>query len=90
MSDPGTTYRTREEVSRVRQERDPVKRLQVQLQEAGWLTTDDAKRMEKEIREAVERQVELAKQDPEPSETMLWTDVYDRDPTSRRGCLDYE
>ncbi|RZC92494.1 hypothetical protein C5167_041838 [Papaver somniferum] len=39
MSDPGSTYRSRDEISGVRQERDPVERIR-KLVLAHYLTTD--------------------------------------------------
>jgi pyruvate dehydrogenase E1 component alpha subunit len=36
MSDPGVTYRTKEEISEVRQTRDPVEVAKNMIVEAGW------------------------------------------------------
>lgn len=41
MSDPGTSYRTREEVQEVRQKRDPVTSFKEKIIEAGFVTADE-------------------------------------------------
>jgi pyruvate dehydrogenase E1 component alpha subunit len=43
MSDPGTTYRTREEIQQTRDEKDPINNLQKRLLEAGYATEDELK-----------------------------------------------
>ena len=91
MSDPGTSYRTREEVQKVRQERDCIKQLQSQLQKLGWIDENKAKLLESEVRRVVEEQVAQAKADPFPSPQDLWTDIYaGNGPELKRGVLEYE
>ena len=43
MSDPGTTYRTREEVQRMRSTQDPIRGLQRYLEEWGVATDTELK-----------------------------------------------
>jgi pyruvate dehydrogenase E1 component alpha subunit len=43
MSDPGTSYRTREEVQDVRQTRDPITSFKEKIVTAGLVTTDELK-----------------------------------------------
>lgn len=43
MSDPGTTYRTREEVQRMRSTRDPIRGLQQYIEEWGLATEQELK-----------------------------------------------
>lgn len=43
MSDPGTTYRTREEVQRMRSTQDPIRGLQRYIEEWGIATDVDLK-----------------------------------------------
>lgn len=92
MSDPGTSYRTREEVQRVRQERDPIRNLQAILVELGWTDEDKVRAMEREIRSAVEVEVAGARSDPSPGPEELWSDIYTTEPAPgpHRGCIDYE
>ena len=50
MSDPGITYRSREEVSGVRQARDPVQRVKQWLLELGGVGQDRARRRVQPVR----------------------------------------
>lgn len=43
MSDPGTTYRTREEVQRMRSTQDPIRGLQRYIEEWGLASEQDLK-----------------------------------------------
>lgn len=76
MSDPGTTYRTREEVQDAREKRDPILQLQKRILDAGVATEEQLKTLEREIREQVEADAEKAKQDPEPEAGKLFMDIY--------------
>jgi TPP-dependent pyruvate/acetoin dehydrogenase alpha subunit len=61
MSDPGTTYRTREEVQRMRSTQDPIRGLQRYLEEWGIATEQDLKKLDKEAKAEVDKAVEEAK-----------------------------
>jgi pyruvate dehydrogenase E1 component alpha subunit len=74
MSDPAK-YRTREEVERVREERDPIERVRRRMIEAGMAREDDLKKIDGEIRAIVNAAAEFAQNDPEPDPSELWTDV---------------
>lgn len=43
MSDPGTTYRTREEIQRMRSTQDPIRGLMRYIEEWGLATEDELK-----------------------------------------------
>lgn len=43
MSDPGITYRSREEVQQVRQERDCIEKAKNRLLQHGWATEAELK-----------------------------------------------
>ena len=43
MSDPGTTYRTRDEVQRMRSTQDPIRGLQKYIEDWGLATEDELK-----------------------------------------------
>ena len=74
MSDPAK-YRTREEVSKVRQERDPIERLRAVMLEEG-ITDDEAlKKLDKEVKDIVSDAAEFAQDSPEPDPSELYTDV---------------
>jgi pyruvate dehydrogenase E1 component alpha subunit len=76
MSDPGSTYRTRDEITGVRQERDPVERLRKLVVAHDLLSAAEIKALEKEQRALVDRAVAAAKACPEPAPEALFTDVY--------------
>ncbi|KAG8758015.1 alpha subunit of pyruvate dehydrogenase [Ceratobasidium sp. 423] len=76
MSDPGTTYRTREEIQRMRSTQDPIKGLQKYLEDWGVASEEDLKTIDKEAKAEVDKAVEEAKASPEPDPKDLWTDIY--------------
>lgn len=43
MSDPGTSYRTRDEVQEVRQTRDPITQFKEKIIDAGLATAEELK-----------------------------------------------
>lgn len=76
MSDPGTTYRTRDEVQQMRSERDAIAGLKKYILE--WGVTDEAslKAIDKAAKEEVDVAVEEAKQSAFPDLKEFWTDIY--------------
>jgi pyruvate dehydrogenase E1 component alpha subunit len=74
MSDPAK-YRTREEVSKVRQERDPIERLRAVMLEEGAADDEALKKIDKEVKEIVSDAAEFAQDSPEPDPSELYTDV---------------
>lgn len=76
MSDPGTTYRTREEVQRMRSEQDAIAGLKKYLVEWDVSSESDLKALDKKAKEDVETAVEEAKKSPMPDYKEFWTDVY--------------
>jgi len=74
MSDPAK-YRTKEEVTKYRQERDPIEQVRARLLEAGVVTEDDLKKIETDIRAIVTEAADFATNDPEPDASELWTDI---------------
>lgn len=75
MSDPGITYRTREEVNDVRKNRDPVEIVRKIILQNSWATEKELKDQEKEIRAQIEADVEKIKNDPEPNEEDLYANI---------------
>jgi pyruvate dehydrogenase E1 component subunit alpha len=75
MSDPAK-YRTREEVQKVREERDPIEHVRAMLLTNKYATEDDLKAIDKEIKAIVNESAEFARNSPEPDPAELWTDIY--------------
>jgi pyruvate dehydrogenase E1 component alpha subunit len=75
MSDPAK-YRTREEVSKMREERDPIDSLRKLMQEQGVADEDAIKDVDKDVKSVVNDAAKFAQESPEPDESELWTDVY--------------
>ncbi|WP_424932036.1 pyruvate dehydrogenase (acetyl-transferring) E1 component subunit alpha [Amaricoccus macauensis] len=75
MSDPAK-YRTREEVQKMREERDPIDHVRDLLVSAGLASEDDLKAIDKEIKGVINESAKFAQESPEPAEAELWTDVY--------------
>ena len=75
MSDPAK-YRTREEVQKVRSEQDPIEQVRNRLLQKKWLSEDELKKIDAQVRDIVNEAAEFATNDPEPDPSELWTDVY--------------
>ena len=75
MSDPAK-YRTREEVQKMRDERDPIDAVRSMLLKGEHASEDDLKAIDKEIKKIVNDSAEFAKESPEPALEELWTDIY--------------
>ena len=75
MSDPAK-YRTREEVQKMREERDAIEHVRELLLTGGHATEDDLKAIDKEIKGIVNEAAEFSKESPEPDLSELYTDIY--------------
>ncbi|MBO9396833.1 pyruvate dehydrogenase (acetyl-transferring) E1 component subunit alpha [Shimia sp. R9_2] len=75
MSDPAK-YRTREEVQKMREERDPIENVRQMLLTGNHASEDDLKAIDKEIKAIVNASADFAKESPLPDEAELWTDIY--------------
>ncbi|HRO14025.1 MAG TPA: pyruvate dehydrogenase (acetyl-transferring) E1 component subunit alpha [Paracoccus sp. (in: a-proteobacteria)] len=75
MSDPAK-YRTREEVQKVRDERDPIEHVRTLLLTGKHASEDDLKAIDKEIKDIVNDSADFARESPEPPLEELWTDIY--------------
>jgi pyruvate dehydrogenase E1 component alpha subunit len=74
MSDPAK-YRTKEEVTQYRQERDPIEQVKARILAAGYLDEEGIKAIETEVRAIVTEAADFATNDPEPDASELWTDI---------------
>lgn len=78
MSDPGTSYRSRDEVQGVRQSRDPITQFKEKIIEAGLVTADDIKKVDDEAKKAIDAATKFCKADKEIAVSELFTDVYSK------------
>ena len=74
MSDPAK-YRTREEVSEMRAEHDPIDNARARLIALGAADEAELKEIDKEIRAIVADAATFARNDPEPAPAELYSDV---------------
>lgn len=92
MSDPGTSYRTRDEIQDVRQKRDPITGFKDRIIAAGLCTMAETKAIDQEVRKAVDEASKQAKIDPEPPLHQMWDDVFSQQVPGHeaiRGCDAY-
>ncbi len=75
MSDPAK-YRTKEEVQKVRQERDPIERIKEQMVAGAGIDEARLKEIDREIKAIVTEAANFAQSDPEPDPAELFTDIY--------------
>ncbi|WP_443112570.1 pyruvate dehydrogenase (acetyl-transferring) E1 component subunit alpha [Devosia sp. ZB163] len=75
MSDPAK-YRSKDEVSTMRAEHDPIEQVKQRIIEKRYGTEESLKDIETEIRAIVTEAADFATTDPEPPASELWTDVY--------------
>jgi pyruvate dehydrogenase E1 component alpha subunit len=75
MSDPAK-YRTREEVQKMRDERDPIEQVRDVLLTGKHASEEDLKAIDKEIKKVVTASAEFAKDSPLPDVSELWTDIF--------------
>lgn len=76
MSDPGITYRTRDEVTEVRQNRDPIEQVKERLLSSGMAQEDELKDVEKTVRKEVQEALKKAKAGSLPPPEEVYSDIY--------------
>lgn len=76
MSDPGTSYRSRDEVQEVRQTRDPITSFREKIISKNLATAEEIKALEVKIRNAVDDAGKKSKVNKELPVSHLVTDVY--------------
>ena len=75
MSDPAK-YRSKDEVSTMRAEHDPIEQVKNRILEKRYGTEESLKEIETEIRAIVTEAADFATSDAEPAPSELWTDIY--------------
>ncbi|MCB5410028.1 pyruvate dehydrogenase (acetyl-transferring) E1 component subunit alpha [Pseudogemmobacter faecipullorum] len=74
MSDPAK-YRTREEVEKIKTEKDCIEHVRDLLLQGGLASEEDLKAIDRDIKALVNESAEFAKDSPEPPVEDLWTDI---------------
>lgn len=74
MSDPAK-YRTRDEVQKVRETRDPIEHVRQMLLDGGHAEDADVKAIDKDIKAVVNKAAKFAEDSPEPDVSELYTDI---------------
>lgn len=74
MSDPAK-YRSKEEVSKMRTEHDPIDQVKKKLLDLGVIDEEGLKAIDKEVKAIVTDAAEFAQSSPEPDPSELYTDV---------------
>jgi pyruvate dehydrogenase E1 component alpha subunit len=85
MSDPDTTYRTRDDIKAVRTTRDPIVKLRQRMIDAEMATEEEFKAIDKEVRASVKAQADAALAAPEPDMSLLTKHILAEE-TVVRGC----
>lgn len=76
MSDPGTSYRSRDEIQEVRAKRDPITSFKDRMIESGLATADEIKKIDAEVKKEVDAATAASKSDTEIGLPELTCDVY--------------
>jgi pyruvate dehydrogenase E1 component alpha subunit len=75
MSDPAK-YRSKDEVTTMRAERDPIEQVKNRILEKRYGTEESLKAVETEVRALITEAADFATADAEPAPSELWTDIY--------------
>ncbi|CDS12683.1 hypothetical protein LRAMOSA04869 [Lichtheimia ramosa] len=92
MSDPGTTYRTRDEIQQMRSTSDPLMNMKKRLIDMNIATEAEIKAIDKESRKLVDQAAKEAEASTEPDVGEFCTEVYVKgtEPKSIRGRVPSE
>jgi pyruvate dehydrogenase E1 component alpha subunit len=74
MSDPAK-YRSRDEVSRMRSEHDPIDQVRKRILDGNIADENRLKEIDKEVKDLITAAADFAQESPEPDPQELWTDV---------------
>jgi len=75
-SDPGTSYRQKSEVDRVKNTNDPIANVYNLLTSYGLASDEEIKAIEQDINDVVDRDNQLAMASPTPAPEDLFSDIY--------------
>ncbi|XP_056313679.1 pyruvate dehydrogenase E1 component subunit alpha, mitochondrial-like isoform X2 [Danio aesculapii] len=80
MSDPGISYRTREEIQEVRSKSDPISMLKDRMLSNNMASVEELKEIDVEVRKEIEDAAQFATTDPEPPLEDLCNHIFYNDP----------
>ncbi|KAL7983724.1 hypothetical protein Chor_000600 [Crotalus horridus] len=80
MSDPGISYRTREEIQEVRSKSDPITLLKDRMVNNNLASVEELKEIDVEVRKQIEEAAQFATTDPEPPLEELGNHIYNKEP----------
>ncbi|KAL1274047.1 hypothetical protein QQF64_026861 [Cirrhinus molitorella] len=80
MSDPGISYRTREEIQEVRSKSDPISMLKDRMLSNNMASVEELKEIDVEVRKEIEDAAQFATTDPEPPLDDLCNHIFYNDP----------
>jgi pyruvate dehydrogenase E1 component alpha subunit len=88
MSDPGTSYRKREEVQEVRQKKDPITTFSKRIIDHNIASPEELKAIDDQVRAEMSEVERQALTDPEPDVGEMYNNIYTQaGPDNRiRGC----
>lgn len=91
MSDPGISYRTKDEVNKVKEQSDPIEHIRKCILDNNVLDEGQLGAIEKKIKVKIEEVVEEIYKDPYPEEKELYTEIYaNREQNSFIRAVEYE
>ncbi|XP_055915123.1 pyruvate dehydrogenase E1 component subunit alpha, mitochondrial-like [Eupeodes corollae] len=76
MSDPGVSYRSREEVQEVREKQDPIVQFKNKCTELQLITDEELKKIDEEVKNEISEATAKATSDPEIDLVELTYDIY--------------
>ncbi|XP_037389356.1 pyruvate dehydrogenase E1 component subunit alpha, mitochondrial-like isoform X1 [Pygocentrus nattereri] len=80
MSDPGISYRTREEIQEVRSKSDPISMLKDRMLNNNMASVEELKEIDVEVRKEIEDAAQFATTDPEPPLEDLCNHIFHNEP----------
>ncbi|XP_061754413.1 pyruvate dehydrogenase E1 component subunit alpha, mitochondrial-like isoform X1 [Nerophis ophidion] len=80
MSDPGVSYRTREEIQEVRSKSDPISLLKDRMLSNHMASVEELKEIDVEVRKEIEEAALFATTDPEPPLEELCNHIFHNNP----------
>jgi len=89
MSDPGVSYRSREEVNQIRAELDCIENVKNRLLKLNWANEEQLKAVEKEVKKMADDDVEFAKSSKVPPPEELTADVHHGAPPPFIRAVEY-